>query len=152
MGRWRRYRRLPPQARGLLLCALMMLPFTAVALRLLGFRRWRAALARLVPAPAEQEPQNSRARAALTARMVRAASREGLRRANCLEQSLVLWWLLRRQDLAAELRIGVRKQAARFEAHAWVVHDGLVLNDSEDIHRHYSPFDRSIVAAQTEPQ
>jgi len=153
VNRWRRYWSLSEQERGLLLRAFALLPLTAMALRLVGFRRWRAALSRLAPtepSPAEKEAQDSHERAALTARMVRAASREGLRKGNCLEQSLVLWWLLRRQGLAAELRIGVRKQAARFEAHAWVEHGGIVLNDSDHVHQHYSPFNGSIVTAPTE--
>lgn len=49
-------------------------------------------------------------------------------RARCLEQSLTLYWLLRRVGMAAELRLGV--QPVSFAAHAWVeyqrepVHEG----------------------------
>jgi len=82
--------------------------------------------------------------------MVNIAAREGVYRPNCLGQSLVLWWLLRQEGIASELRIGVRKQARRFQAHAWVERSGVVLNDSDEVHKHYAPFDRSIVPAQAE--
>ena len=42
----------------------------------------------------------------------------------------MLWWLLRRRGIAAELRIGARKEFERFEAHAWVEVDSAVLNDA----------------------
>src|SRR5882724_10572300 len=48
-------------------------------------------------------------------------------RALCLEQSLVLYYLLRRQGVAARYRHGV--QAYPFEAHAWVEYRGYPLND-----------------------
>jgi hypothetical protein len=51
----------------------------------------------------------------------------------CLHRSLTLWWLLRRQGVASELRIGVRKEQGRFEAHAWVERAGVALNDRADI-------------------
>ncbi len=139
----------------MLLQALVLIPMTALALRALGFRRCQAALARLGsmrPASSENQAQRSFEQATLTAQMVKAASRDGVRRGNCLEQSLVLWWLLRRQGIAGELRIGARKMAGRFEAHAWVEFLGSALNDSENVHRHYSAFDKSIVPVHGEPR
>ena len=63
-------------------------------------------------------------------------------------QSLALWWLLRRQGIASDLRLGMRKDASRFEAHAWVEYLGRVLNDRNDVHRRFAPFDRAIVPVQ----
>jgi hypothetical protein len=48
-------------------------------------------------------------------------------RALCLEQSLALYYLLRRQGVAVRYRQGV--QAHPFAAHAWVEYEGVVLND-----------------------
>ncbi len=135
--------------------ALVLLPLTTVALRLLGFRRWHAALARLAPlrsSPAIKLAPSSAQYAQLTTRMVQAASREGLRRANCLEQSIALWWLLRRQGISSELRIGVCKTDDGVAAHAWVELAGAVLNDAQDVHQHYAAFDRAIIAAEVEPR
>lgn len=153
LNRWRRFWNLPGPERGTFLWAQALLPLTAIALRLVGFARWRAALARL--APVEQRAftgleEHSIERALDTARMVQAASRYGSLRGTCLEQSLVLWWLLRRQGIDSSLRIGVRKQASELEAHAWVELGSVVLNDSGELHRHYVPFDRAISAVQDE--
>ena len=56
----------------------------------------------------------------------------------------MLWWLAARRGIPAELRIGARKQAGRFEAHAWVEMGNVVLNDSGEAHLHFAPFDGSI--------
>ncbi len=48
-------------------------------------------------------------------------------RATCLTQALVLSVLLGRRGVAAQLRIGVSRQAGRFAAHAWLERDGSIL-------------------------
>jgi hypothetical protein len=56
-------------------------------------------------------------------------------RALCLEQSLVLWLLLRRRGLQADLRLGV--QPYPFGAHAWVEHGGQPLNEKPEFVRSF---------------
>lgn len=51
-------------------------------------------------------------------------------RALCLEQSLVLYFFLRRSGVPAELRIGVHPYP--FSAHAWVELNGIPVNDVEE--------------------
>jgi len=53
--------------------------------------------------------------------------------ATCLRQSLVVWFLLRRRGLPAELRIGARKVEDRLEAHAWVESNGLCLDGTREL-------------------
>lgn len=36
------------------------------------------------------------------------------------------------------------------EAHAWIEFEGVVLNDVEEFHRHYKPFERDIACLQME--
>ena len=43
------------------------------------------------------------------ARMIAVAAAHGPYRANCLKQSLVLWWMLARRDTHSEIRFGVPK-------------------------------------------
>lgn len=152
--KWRRLRNLSNTERRLLFQALVLLPVTALGLRFLGFRRYQAALMRFPPGKRQAGSQEGGAieQALLAARMIEAASREGLRRGNCLEKSLALWWLLRREGISSELRIGARKTPSALEAHAWVERDGVVLNEHDDLHRHYTPFDKSLAAAQVEPE
>jgi hypothetical protein len=144
---WRRVWRLPPEERRLLAQALAMLPLTALALWAVGFRRWQALLARLAPVGAaavgDEAALVRQGRAA--ARLVEAAARRGPYRATCLPRSVTLWWLLRRRGIDSDLRIGVRKEAGKFEAHAWVELRGLVLNDDEEVRERFAAFDRVIV-------
>jgi Transglutaminase-like superfamily len=65
--------------------------------------------------------------------------------ANCLRRSLTLWYLLRCQGIESDLRIGVRRSdAGEFQAHAWVEHNGAVLNDRQDIHTLYAAFEGGV--------
>jgi hypothetical protein len=144
---WRKFRRLPGPDRLLFVQALAMVSLTGLALRCLGFRRWHATLARLTPAapprrthdPSQLVREARRLTALLHVACLRAPSTP-----TCLHRSLTLWWLLRRRGLASDLRIGVRKAGNRLEAHAWVESQNRVLNDRDDVHLTYTPFDRAI--------
>lgn len=81
---------------------------------------------------------------------VEVAARRGPWPANCLQRSLVLWFLLRRRGLPAELRIGVRRTpdtgtGGPLLFHAWVEQDGVVLNDAPDMRERFATFDRAIL-------
>jgi hypothetical protein len=58
-------------------------------------------------------------------------------RAKCLEQSLVLYYLLRSQGVGANYRQGV--QPFPFQAHAWVEYRGEVVNDVPEHARQFTP-------------
>ena len=147
MERWHRFWRLSGFERGVVIEATGGLLATWLGLRLAGFRRWKSALG--CPSPAANalgalQGASHKESAQVIARMEAAAARNLFFSTNCLEQSLVLWWLLRRLGIAAELRIGARKEVGRFEAHAWVEVDSVVLNDADAEHRHFVPFDGPI--------
>jgi hypothetical protein len=139
-----RYRALDPKERKLLWRALCLLLLISVSLRVRGFNATREALqGKLKPDSLEYAVAEPPAKIVQrTCRMVRAAAHYGALHATCLEQSLALWFLLRKQNIAASLRIGVRKSAQKFEAHAWVEHEGAALNDAEEMHQHYAAFAR----------
>jgi hypothetical protein len=141
---WKRYRSLSPGERRDLLFGFVLIPATAVYVRLFGMQRWRR--------PAEErrriDDENSGnssfaklAEARATARMIAAASRYGLARGNCLSQSIALWGLLRRRGMPAELRIGARRTGSGLEAHAWVELGSEIVNDAEDVRENYAAFE-----------
>jgi hypothetical protein len=74
------------------------------------------------------------------------AARRGWLRANCLQRSLTLWWLLTRRSIPAEVFVGVRNVSGQLEAHAWLEVRGEVINDHADVRTHYVPFDRAILS------
>jgi Transglutaminase-like superfamily len=145
MERWHRFWRLSGFERGVVIEATGALLATWLGLRLTGFRCWKSVLAWLSPsAIAPLRGTSQKESAQIIAQMAAAAARILFFSTNCLEQSLVLWWLLRQLGIAAELRIGARKEVGRFEAHAWVEVDSVVLNDAGEEHRHFVPFDGPI--------
>jgi hypothetical protein len=143
----RRFRALEPNARVLFLRAAVLLPFISLSLGLRGFRATQSSLQKRLPGVPTGISDQSRAaqtgRTALTARMVRSAAHRTWGSPACLEQSLALWWLLGRQGIASSVRIGTRKNEEKFEAHAWVEHDGVALNEPEEAHQHYAAFDEA---------
>ena len=138
----RRFSALDGTARGLFLRALVTLPVVALELKLRGFAHTQAALQRKLSLPQpELSPELVKTRTALTAHMINAADRHGLVHPSCLAKSMVLWWLLGRQGIRTQLRIGIRKQEEKFEAHSWVERDGVALNEPDEHHKHYAAFD-----------
>jgi hypothetical protein len=143
--RLRRFSALERPAQEVFLRAMALLPLVALSLRWRGFRATQAALQRFLskanPEPAFVLVSKN---AAVTAHMVNAADRHGFVHPSCLAKSLTLWWLLGRQGIASHLRIGIRKENEKFEAHAWVECDGAALNEPDEQHHHYSAFDGAL--------
>jgi hypothetical protein len=150
--RLRRFSALERPARGLFLRASALLPLISLSLRLRGFRKTQAFLQKLLSLPSHTVKISTSSSADLTVRMVRAATRHTLGRATCLEESLALWWLLGRQAIASDLRVGVRKDGEKFEAHAWVERDGVALNEPEAKHQHFAAFDAALTSLPPEPR
>jgi hypothetical protein len=148
-----RYSALSRMERRLFVRASLLLPVLRASLRFAGFRRTQSLLDRWLPKETGNSSAGNRTAPetiAATARMVRAAGRYGPGRVTCLEESLALWWLLGRQGIFAQLRIGIRKQVETFEAHAWVECGSTPLGDAEEVHRHYAAFDESFPSESTE--
>jgi hypothetical protein len=151
--KWRRFRIRSPEDRTLILRVALILPLTKIGLRLLGFRRWKELIEKFsMPAHLPQSlPDDLQCKTALrVVRAVRSAELHGPTNPNCLERSMTLWWILRRDGIEGELHIGARKEGGRLEAHAWVELNGRVLNDVTEVHRHYARFDAPIAATVVE--
>jgi hypothetical protein len=132
-----RWRQLSAAERWIFIQAVVLLPASAVGLRVLGFRRWVSVLSRLAPRrraggspPAGPDGVD---RAKQVARLVASAAGHGVYGGRCLERSVTLWWLLLGRGIETDLQIGVRKAGTRLEAHAWVEYLGCAINDHEDV-------------------
>jgi hypothetical protein len=150
--RLRRFSALEPPARKTFLRASALLPLISLSLRFRGFQKTRAFLQKHIPSAGQKRSPANADPSDVTVRMVRAAVRHSPTHPTCLQESLALWWLLGRQGVASELRVGVRKEANRFEAHAWVERDGIALNEPEALHAHYAAFDAALASIPTEPR
>jgi hypothetical protein len=147
--RLRRFSELQAGARGIFLRAALLLPLISLSLRTRGFGTTRTTLQKLLSL-SKQQTIDSRQYAELTARMVRAAVHHGVGHPSCLEESLAVWWLLGRRGIASQLRIGIKKDSPKFEAHAWVELGGAPLNEPETAHQHYAAFEGEISAVPPE--
>jgi hypothetical protein len=144
MGYLARWNELSSLQRRTLLRAWPLLPGVWLALRTLGLPRTQALL--LGRSPGERRaPALQLADLQAMGEAVNIAARHPPLPAPCLTSSLVLLWLLRRQGVAARLRIGVRFHApaapGRLDAHAWVEWQGVPLNDRSDVGAQFAAFD-----------
>jgi hypothetical protein len=150
MEKWRRFRKRPLEERALILRAMVLLPLTGIGLRVFGFQRWKKLIEQFSLQSRTLQaawPAIQREMAARTVGALRSVELHGPSTPNCLERSMTLWWMLRRDGIGGELHIGARKNGSRLEAHAWVELGGQVLNDSSEVHNHYARFDAPIAAA-----
>jgi hypothetical protein len=139
-----RFRRLTGLERRIVLEATAALPATWIGMRVAGFNICKSALASRLSAasPGGTTVTGTLAAAQKIARLEAATARALFFRSTCLEQSLVLCWMLRRRGMSPVLRVGARKQAEHLEAHAWVEIDGIPLGDDGGQHEHFVPFER----------
>jgi hypothetical protein len=116
--------------------ALLLLPAVRVALKFVTVAQVQNIVGRalLAPRPSKISPQ-------ATARIVRIAAHRGLYRFKCLDQSLVLGWLLRRQGIDARIVFGARKEAEQMEIHAWVEVDGVAIGEDHGVSNRFSPLE-----------
>ena len=121
------------------LASVMLVPAVQLSLRLRGFKRTAGALAarsdrRAVPT----EPAHAR----LAAEAVGLVAGRSVIGARCLGRSLVLWFLLRRRGIDAELVIGVEMpRGGELPAHAWVEVADEPVNDAPDVRERFGSFD-----------
>ena len=152
---WQAFWRLKSLERRIVFEATAALTASWAGLRLLNFNRWKNLMRRFAPRPVVRDPsrQAEEISAALRiARLESGVARRMFIKTSCLEHSLTLWWLLQRQGIASDLRLGARKDAGRFEAHAWVEVRGEILEIAGAEHRHFVPFDGPLESAETKAQ
>lgn len=118
--------------------AWVLLWLVDLALRLLPFR----AVQKFV-AQTRRRPKGQEAATTLTIldvqRLVNLAGQCHLYPMRCLPQALVMQWLLSRQGIHTELRIGVRKKAAKLSAHAWIERSGQPIGEAQGMATGFVP-------------
>ena len=147
----RRFLQLSRQQKRIVLVAAGTLLATRIGLRIFGFRTYWRFLGSFGRGPAEKFASGeSIGKARAIATLQSSAERHLFFLPNCLERSLVLQWMLRREGIAANMRIGGRKQGARFEAHAWVEVNGTPVENASSDGTAFVPFDSVHSALETE--
>jgi len=124
----------------LMLVSIILFPFAALLLWVVGFNRSQSLLRYFITAGMKRNDSTSFTmnEVRIISRMVRIAANHGPCRVNCLKQALVLWWLLARHGLNSEIKFGVEKTSNdAIDAHAWVEYNGTNLCVSADFQHHY---------------
>jgi Transglutaminase-like superfamily len=151
MNTFCRYVRLTPFERRIVFQGALGLAMTWAGLRMIGFGRWKRVVARWTLVDRVGCDGGRIASICETIiRMQVAAERYIFLKPSCLEHSLVLWWLLRRHGVLANMCIGGRKEQGRFAAHAWVEVDGVPVGDVDGAHRHFAPFDGPVTLMESQ--
>lgn len=107
---------------GFLIRGFLLLPAVALGMRVLPFHRVVVLLRGNGNAAGKASIDPDRA-----AYLVEVASRLQLRKPTCLQKALVLYGLLRRQGVEADLVIGAKKAEEKLAAHAWLEHQGRII-------------------------
>ena len=147
---WDKFFQLSWQERWMLLQAFVFLPLIAAGLHCMNFQQLSSILVRFSPVPDEVCRDTAMQQAATTTHLVQVAAFRTPFKISCLVRSTALWFLLRRQGIGSEIRIGVSQQEGTFKAHAWVESNGIVLNDRNDIHNQFAAFEQIILPDGTE--
>ena len=150
MGSWQKFRQLSSREKAWFVQAYVLLPLTVFALRLMGLRPWQSLLSRFLPPLPDSVGAFSTADAVV--RMTNAAARRCYPFPNCLSRSVVLWWLLRRQGLPAELRFGSVRQSGQLEAHAWVEVAGRPVDSSDTEFQRFTPLRDAAMSPEAKPR
>jgi len=153
VGALAKLRALTGAERRLLIVSAAAIPVVAAGLAIAGFARTQSMLARWsrqrVTLRLSDELATARARA--VARVVAIAAGSGPVRTTCLPRSLWLWSLLRREGIESVLRVGVSRDDATLNAHAWVEHRGRPLIDADDVATRFPAFERDFGASPAPP-
>lgn len=121
-----------------------LVPTVELGLRLFGFRRVSRWVWQDVPV-ASEPPDNVSRTLARTASLSRAVNRRWFIFGRCLARSLALARVLQQAGIDVELRFGQRVEAGAFSAHAWLEHDGMPINEAQDIRDSYTAFEKPIL-------
>jgi hypothetical protein len=120
------------------LVAVVLMSTVRVSLRSRGFGRTVDLLAARSTRPPRRAAEGEALDVAEAVSLVAARRLVG---GSCLPRSLVLWFLLRRRGIDAELVVGAGPaEGGPLPAHAWVEVDGDPLDDDPDVRRRFGSF------------
>jgi len=137
-SRWSRVRRLTRQQWLVVAQTAVVLPAVQLSLWRRGLGPTAARLARRSHGPIVANGAGTAERAAEAVALVAGRPVVGAR---CLGRSLVLWFLLRRRGIDADLVIGAAPpRHGTLPAHAWVEVAGTPVNDRADVREQFGSF------------
>jgi hypothetical protein len=111
-----------------------------VTTRWLNYSSWKLRLVEAMQQKQTAGPKAPKEEIYRLRKLFNAALRMQFLPTNCLRRSLALYIFLKRHRIETRLRVGTKLTNGLLHGHAWLEHDGIVLNDHETIPRQYIPF------------
>lgn len=145
--RYSQLRDLSSPEKKLLFLSMIALPTIAFLLNTAGYKKTKSLLERFMPAATScHKPcADEMLKVHNLARIIHIAARHNIYQANCLKQSLLLWFILGKKLISSELKFGIEKIAdCQLNAHAWVECGGQPLIDSRDTLDKFSVFENGL--------
>ena len=137
LSKWTTWQKLDRSEKRLFLHAWLLLLRVDLALRRQPFEKVRRGLGRgLEGEGAVEQPHKL---AWDTWRVVSAAAHHHLYEMTCLRRALVLQRLLAEQGLGVGMYIGVRKEAGKVLAHAWIEVEGEAVGEARGVAQEFVP-------------
>ena len=139
-NKWHQFWQLRLKDKLFLAYIVLLLVFAAVCRRIFSLRQLQRIMSFLFPLahqPRYLYGNNSLNAVERTTRLLQIAATHGLFKANCLEQSLILWGLLRKQGIHPKIVIGACLVDGQLQSHAWLEYEDQVINEQEDVASHY---------------
>lgn len=139
---WRKVRTalsLPPGDWWTLAQAWILLLAVDLGLRWMPFQRMLKWLHREGRTAQLKKSNDEVAQISRLGRLVKMAGRNHLYPMTCLRQALALKWLLDRDQIETDLRIGVKREQDQFNAHAWIEYRHQPVGEPEGISRAFKP-------------
>lgn len=129
--------RLPLQDWLILIKSWLILLYVRLRMLLTPFRSWKHWLTEQQDVTLRPLSENERSCIVTHRRMIALASKYHFVNANCLPKSLALKWMLAKQNIHSQLKMGLRQGSKQLEGHAWLQYDKTVLNDDHDVAMRY---------------
>jgi len=131
-GKMKKIASLSPRELLFVLRAALLLPVVASMLRIKGFNWTRSHVQGKRSKQIPTDRSDQLAAAENITRLVFLTTNNLPFKAKCLKRCLVSQWILSAKGIRADLIIGVNKDGADLDAHAWLELDGKVLHESQN--------------------
>jgi hypothetical protein len=142
--RWRTFSSMDRVRKRLLIEALILQPAISCGFKLIGVTRTQSCLRRWASTQTQQELFRLQPKRGITLALwaQRLAKRKRGGEGTCLIRSLALWATLLRRGVETQLRVGLRSNEGKVEAHAWLEFAGEPINESVGVVRTYQAYPR----------
>ena len=113
--------------------------FFLITFRLFGYKKVRNLIDKIISSKSKAESPSENF-IKNESKIIGYSAENSIFSATCLEKSLFSYFILGLYGINCDLKIGVNNASQEFSAHAWIEHEGQILNDTPEVIKKISPF------------